>query len=589
MGVPSASRGLSPEARIAIAGGARAEQARRSLYEFTRQAWHVLEPGVELEETWHVKAFCDFVQSMLEGWLVANGHGTPMMRRRVIASWHFHGLTFREGELLVQNAVSNLPPGTLKSRIQMVLAPAWMWLHCPTWSLCAISGVGLIVKRDSDDHRQLVVSNWYRRTFSIEWEIKKKSDSVGNWATTAGGSRQSKTVMESYQGVHVDALFLDDPDDAQKVHNEPARKAVQWKWMRSIKNRVKHPNRSIRLATQQRVHTDDWTAVQVEKGQWNPLDRKAWAWLSIPLLFGRGPAEAPQMTPWGWVDPRSAANENLHPARFTDEVVADEQRDRGPEGFEGQYNQNPASLEGGMIPRAYVRFFRIEDEPVTMRPRLPGCGLDVNGDPASAYVLKLKPDGSMDLDWMTMTIDCSNGSEATTASAVGILVMGGKGGQRFIFDDRTAIMSIETMYEVVKDTIETWPVKRLLIELAAAGTSLINDLKKALAGNTLRGPDGKAANVIIHPITGVRDTKEGRAAAMVSAWANGMVHVLDGAQWLYPKVTTGGRVLDQGFIGEMTSFPASQRDDRVDAMSQCMTYYRDSGDARARWRALSRL
>ncbi len=579
--------------------------ARRTLYEFMKQAWHVLEPGVELEETWHVEAFCWFVQNMMEGWLVANKHGTKAMRERVIKSWALHGMSYRDGQLLVQNAVANLAPGTLKSRILMVFAPAWVWLHCPSFSVCAISGVDLNVKRDSDDHRQLVESDWYRETFlrgedgKLAWKIgapetssmarKRNKDAVGDWGTTAGGQRKSRTMLGSYQGIHVDCILLDDPDDAHKVHNEPARAGVQWKWKRSIKNRVKHADRSIRIATQQRVHVDDWTAAQIANGVWSPEDRKAWAWLVIPVLFGRAPENAPKFTPWGWSDPRRVANENMHPARFSDETIADEIRDRGEEGFEGQYNGNPASLEGGMIPRKYVRFFRIEDEPLTTRARPLACGLGPDGEPEAAYILKRLANGTLDLDWLTMTVDCSNGSEALTASAVGILVVGGKGGQRFVFDDRTAIMSIETMYLEVKAAIAAWPLRKVLIELKAAGSSVINDLKKALADGTLVGPDGLPTNVEIVAITDVKDSKEGRAVAMVSSWRNGLVFVLDGAHWLYPQMAAGGRTLDQGFVGEITTFPKSKRNDRIDAMSQLMSHYRNKGDAKAQWRAMSRI
>ncbi len=581
---------ITPEARVRIAGGARAEQARRSLFELLRQGWETLEPGVPFEGDWHVQAFCSLVQSMLEGWLVCNGMGTAQMRKRVIESWNSHGLEFIEGELLVQNALANLPPGTLKSRILMVFAPAWIWLHCPTWKLCAISGVEINVKRDSDDTRKLIESKWYRETFGIEWKISRRADAVGDWATTAGGGRQSRTMGGDFQGIHADAIFLDDPDDAQRVHNEPARAGVQWKWKRAIRNRLKHLNRSIRIATQQRVHVDDWTSAQIANGVWSPDDRKAWAWLCVPLLFGRGPENAPKYTPFGWRDPRRVANDNMQPSRFPDAVITDEIRDRGEEGFEGQYNQNPAPLSGGMIPRSYIRFFRIEDEEITTRRRPIGCGgFDPAGEPEEAKVLKRKPNGELDLDWLTLTIDCSNGSEQLTASAVGIVVVGGKGGFRYVFDDRTEIMSIETMYVEVKAAIAAWPLGKVLIELKAAGSSVINDLKKSLGDGTLVGPDGLPTMVEIVPITDVKDSKEGRAAAMVSSWRNGLVFLLDGAHWLYAKVASGGKTIDQGFVGEITTFPKSKRNDRIDALSQLFTFYRMKADNASLWRGMSRV
>ncbi len=579
---------ISNETRVEIATAARAIAAKRSLHEFMRQGWHVLEHGVEFESNWHIEAFCNHVQWMLEGQLIATGKGTRAMRERVIASWADHGMDFISGELLVQNMIWNLAPSTLKSRILMVFAPAWMWLHDASWSLCAISSVDDNVKRDSNAHRDLIQSPWYRQSFGIKWRVRRDIDAVNEWVTTAGGERKSRTLMSGFIGVHVDAIFLDDPDDPDRVWNESDRKKVHNKWSRTIRRRVKNAERCIRIAIQQRVHVDDWTAAQVAKGQWSPDDRKAWAWMAVPTLYGRGPKEAPRFSPWGWFDPRKVANENIHPARFSPAVLADEERDLGPEGFEAQYNQNPDRFDGGMIKRADIRFFRTSDMPVATRARPAACGRKDDGEPEDAYVLKIGPDGELELDWLTMTVDCSNGSERLTASAVGILVVGGKGLQRFVFDDRTAIMSIDGMYEAVKATVASWPVEKVLVELKAAGPSVIADLKAALADGTLVGPDGQPCVVeIVAIIDEKNDSKEARAAAMLSAWRAGLIYVLDGSSWLYPTVSDGGKTLDQGFIGEICTFPKSKRDDRVDAMSQLMTYYRAKKDPRARWRAMS--
>lgn len=560
-------------------------RCRNSLYMFTRSMWSQVERGTKAEWNWHIQAFCFHVQSMLEGWLVANGHGDDAMRARVAASWNDHGLDYVDGELLVQNLVMNLPPITLKSKILMVLAPAWMWLWCPTWCVWAVSATEDNVKRDSNAHRDLVESERYRKLFRITWKVRDNIDAVTKWATTAGGERKSSTMGGNVTGMHNDCILVDDPDDAHRVHSEAIRKDTQDKWTRATKNRVKHGDKSIRMAIQQRVHVDDWTAAQTNKGVWSPDDRKAWAWWVIPLQFGHAPEEAPVMSPWGWTDPRKVANENLHAARFSDAFIADEIRDKGPDGFAGQYNQNPRSYDDGMIKRSYVRFFRVADEMPSIRPRPHGCGVAPDGSRETAYVLQRRKDGSLDIDWLTITIDASNGAESLRASQVGILVVGGKGALRFVFDDRTAIMGIERMYEVIAETVAAWPVGRVLVELKAAGSSVINDLRKRMREQQILGPDGSIKNVKIEAIkVPPGDSKESRAAAMVSAWSNSHVMVLDGAEWLYPKVIAGGRTIDEGFVGEICGFPGSKKNDRVDAMSQLMAFYANSNDAKERAR-----
>lgn len=595
MPISSAARAQSPnvavslEARRQIAFAARAELCRRSLYEFLQWSWAELEPGVEFKDNWHVRAFCDHVQWCLEGWLVALGKGTPAMTARVLASWDEHGLTFEIGKLLVQNMIWNLPPGTLKSRILMVCAPAWMWLHDSTWSVCCISGNDDNVKRDSNATRDLVTSSWYRSAFAIKWRIQRKQDSVSNWKLTSGGERKSRSMGSGFTGVHCNALFLDDPDDADRVWNESARKGVQNKWTRAIKNRGKISlDLTLRIAIQQRLHTDDWTAAQVAKGIWSPEDRAAWAWIAVPVFYGQAPANAPKYSPWGWCDPRHVANDNLHPAIFSDTALADEERDKGLEGFNAQYNQNPDRLDGGMIPRSAIRFFRIEGMPITTTPRPVGCGITTDGQPTETRIVKLKTNGELDLDWLTVSIDCSNGSERVTASAVGIIVMGGKGMERYIFDDLTAVMDIDTMNDQVAESLERWPCKKAIIELKAAGASVIAELKKRLAKGDIIWPNGAPAVVEVVAYNPGNDSKESRAAAMKPEWTAGLVFVLDGARWLFPTIGDNGRTVDQGLIGEVCTFPKSKRDDRIDAIAQVIAYYAVKPDHRKAWLAMSR-
>lgn len=587
---------VSPATRKKIADAARGELCRRSLYHFVVESWDVLEPGTAPDWNWHIQALCWHIQMLLEGWLVANGHAPANgnarqreIRRRVELSWQLHGLTLKEREILVQNAIFNLPPGTLKSRILMVCAPAWMWLHCPSWTVCAISGVDDNVTRDSNMHRELVESEWYRESFKITWTLSKKKNSVKSWETSAGGKRKSRTIQSSFTGVRVDALFLDDPDDAHKVFSEPKRKEVHHKWRRAIRNRMNHLNRSLRIAIQQRVHVDDWTSAQVAKGTWTPQRRKAWMWVVWPLRFGRGPKDVPALSPFGFVDPRRVANENLHTERFPDEVIADEIVDRGPDGFAAQYDQNPEDIDGGMIKRSYVRFFRIEDQPISTRARPYGCGLKPDGTPEDAFVLKRdERTGKLDLDFLAVTIDCSNGSESEDASATSIIVFGGKGQQRFIFEDRTRVMGPLEMQDEVVRVVQDWEPNEVLIEAKAAGPSRIAELRMALQKGLVGRRTGKAIVCTVVPIDPGGESKEQRAAAMIPVWAAGFVYVLDGAAWLYTEVTATGKTVDLGLVGEVCGFPKVKKNDRVDAISQAITHYREAISNVRRWELMSR-
>jgi len=138
--VTSQAQADQPIDRAAIAQWARAKLARRSLAAFVQQAVEAGQvPGVKrLEWGPHLDAICLHTQLQLEDWLVAYEFGTADMIQRQREAWERTGAAWEDGlpepwlrYVLVQNEVDNLPPGTFKSTIVMVLANAWIWLLAP--------------------------------------------------------------------------------------------------------------------------------------------------------------------------------------------------------------------------------------------------------------------------------------------------------------------------------------------------------------------------------------------------------------------------------------------------------------------------
>jgi len=569
---------ISAESRRRIAASARTEQALRSFAAFVKQAWHVIE-GVPLEWTPFLQALCDHIQFILESWLVANRKANKRQRENVKRAWALMGVPFREGRLLVQNFIINAPPSSLKSRLLMVFGPAWMWLHDARWSVACTCANDEIVKRDSDAHRELVESPWYRETFGIRWKLDPKVDAVQKWANTAGGVRLSRTFLSTWIGVHVDAILVDDPDDAMTVFDEPQRLRVHNKWTRSLENRYNSALRSIRIVAQQRVHVDDLTAYLLALKSWSPRNLAGWFRLAIAMEFGMGPEDLPS-SPLGWVDPRTERGELMHPERFPPDVLEDHRTSAGPHGFEAQYNQNPEPMTGGMFARDWFQFFRLEDMLADLpRPEL------TSKEPA--YLLESNQHtGVLELDDLVITVDATFGSlDTKTASAVGMLVVGIREMRRFVFDDKTELMTFLDTVKAIKAIIRNpiaiadptnrfrVHVRRVLIELKANGKAVVESLTKELGDGTVIGPEGDPVTVIVEGCETGKLGKVARANAMVPAIAAGMVFLLLGAPWL------------RAFLGEVCLFPKGRRDDRVDALSQLMAFFFVVDKLRAKRRA----
>jgi phage terminase large subunit-like protein len=585
------------------------ELCRRDLGEFVRcAAREGLLPGVhKLDWAPHLEAMCYEGQMLVEGWLVANGRGTPDMVVRQADAWASNGATWddvdEEGasvgplpepwlrHVLVQNHITNIPPGTLKSTIWCVCLPAWAWLWAPDLKFGCLSAVDKNVRRDSNAHRDLVTKPWYRTTFRVRWTLTQE-DAVDKWVTTAGGERISVTLITGITGTHVHIIIVDDPDDADKVWNEPIRRHTQDRWTRAVENRVVDERTAIRIVLQQRVHVDDLTAHLLAVARWLPSKRNGWMQLCIPMEWGRQPSDSPHVTAFGWVDWRlGKPGALLQPQRFTPAVLADK-REKMADGYDGQYNCNPQPLTAGMFARDKLRFFVIEGTPegVTMgahlRKRPEGC---LQRDVLPPILLRRdRLTGKLQVDWMCVSIDASNGGEATTSSACGLLALAGLDANRFVLDDRTAVMGIQTMYDTVRDMVAVWAPQhagetKVLVEWKAAGPSVVNEIQRVIERQEIRDSDGKAVMATVEPLKfGSGDGYIARARSMVPTWNAGYVYVLDGAPWLYPKGD------DEGFVGEVCPFPMARKDDRVDALDQAIIHYAE-GDAERWTRAMCSL
>ena len=601
------------------------DRCRDSFAAFFRAGWHVVE-GSRLLWGRHLQAQCDTAQAFAEGWLVAHGRGTPAMVARQRGYWALHGREMPPGacgqatprpeggdddedsdggdpfELLVDHLVVNGGPGTLKSRIWMVYLQAWVWLHAPEAAFACTSGTDSNVTRDSRHTKQLVKSEWYRATFRIGWRVGVDSagginDAVEEWVNSAGGKRQSRAWLSSWSGVHVDFFLGDDPNDAAKVHSTADRELIASTYDMAMGNRLKFG--SVTMMLQQHVHSDDLTsrlklrgvdaadreAIQRAKacGTWTIDSRKDWAAFVLPVEF------RPALrctTPWGWTDWRTEVDEVLFPKQWTPAVIAHEKKrlELHPEGWESQGNQNPGSAAAGIVQRDWFRWCAIEGRPPPVNPRPTGCvARPRHGDDEAeaVYLIKRKPNGKLDLDWLVISVDPKNGSKKKTSSNVGLGVIGGKGNLRFRLDDRTKRIGFLSTIDAIKEMLRDWApfgLTGVLIEAKAQGAAALPEsLERDLAAGTLKDAEGRSIVVPIILVEGGSTAFEDRWNAALPTYRARMMHCLDGADWA------------PAYVDEICSVPNGTFDDRADTDAQAINHYADTGTASARFAALAKL
>lgn len=311
----------------------RRELARRSLSRFVRDAWQVLEPSTPLLWGWAMDAICDHVQAQLEGWLAARGIYTGPDHRTKPRS-------------VRRNLVINVPPGSAKSTIVSVCAPAWMWLHCPAWRAIFASGSEGVALRDSMKCRDIIESEWYQ-SFRPDWRMADDQNAKSLFRNTRGGFRKAMPAGARITGDRGDAIFCDDPNDAQTVRSKKERDAISegW-WFPAAQNRLADLQTGTRTIIQQRLHEEDLTGCVLAR------NRSAWDVLVIrqewePPLPKDPDYQAP--TSLGWVDPRTEPGELFFPQRFGRDAIEEERRSLGSVSFAGQHQQRPMPAEGALF------------------------------------------------------------------------------------------------------------------------------------------------------------------------------------------------------------------------------------------------
>lgn len=467
--------------------GVRAEKCRRRLANFVRYGWNVLEPGTPLEWSWHHDALCDHIQALLKSWA-------------------------RGEEFDDQNIVINVPPGSLKSRILSVYAPAWAWVHWPHWKTICLSANPTVAQRDARLSRELLQSEWYQEHFEPKWNFKDDQDAVSNFGNTAGGTRQSKGLNAKITGERADAIFIDDPHDAHEAMSDRKRTEVVARYKTSVHNRVNDERRAVRVLIMQRLHEGDLSGALLEGDDWDHL--------KLPTEYSSKSQCLCQSckrgsTNLGFIDPRTEEGKCIHPARFTAKFIARERVRLGAYGYAGQHDQAPAPIDGGLFKRSWWKWC----DPSTLPEKY---------------------------DRLLISVDASLGSVKDTASRNAIGAIGQVGTARYMLEVDARVGGLTETITRIKDMRKRWPATTcVLVELKANGQSVIDALLKEFPDIVSYNPK--------------QDSKLARAMAIQPQVEAGSV-VLSRGPW------------NDEFLHELSIFPNGKHDDQVDMLSQALIY-----------------
>jgi predicted phage terminase large subunit-like protein len=302
---------LTPEQQAGLRAAARRELAQRSLHEFVRQAWHVLEPHTEFIDGPHIEIVCRWLQDITEG-----------KRKRVVI---------------------NIPPGMSKTMIVSVMWPCWEWATRPHLRYNFFSYAQELAKDASRLRRKLLMSDWYRARWPGVGIADDNNQALQFSSTTSPGMMTAGSVGGIATGRGGERLVIDDPMNPRMAWSDLEREGAERWFRQTLPSRLRVESGGVVLVMQ-RLHERDTSALALEFG----FEHLCLPWLYEP--------DHPNVSPEDW---RTEPDEPLAPERFSDSYMDTMRHTMGTYAWAGQYQQRPAPAEGMVFkPNQFKRYTR---------------------------------------------------------------------------------------------------------------------------------------------------------------------------------------------------------------------------------------
>jgi predicted phage terminase large subunit-like protein len=287
------------------------EYCTRSLGNFAKRAWHILEPATDLKWGWAVEAICDHLEAVTRG--------------------DIHRL------------LMNVPPGTMKSLLTSVIWPAWEWGPKGMQSMRYLGTAHKqdLAVRDSTKCRRLIQSDWFQRLWPIELTGDQNAKTKFENAKT--GFREAM-AFGSMTGARGDRVILDDPHSVDDANSRVKLAADVVTFREALPSRVNNDDSAI-VIIMQRLAVGDVSDVALELG---------YDHLLIPMRYEAGRSK--------WVagkgDPRKVEGELMFPERFSEAKVAELEASLGSHAIAGQLQQRPNPRGGRIVKTEWFTYWK---------------------------------------------------------------------------------------------------------------------------------------------------------------------------------------------------------------------------------------
>lgn len=314
------------------------QRATESLYEFTRQAWPLIEGGRTFVSGWHIEAICEHLEAVQSG--------------------------------QIRNLLINIPPRCMKSSLTCVMFPAWAWISHPEKQFMTAAYAASLTQRDTVKCRQIISSTWYQLRWGDRFALLDDQNTKKKFVNDKSGYYIATSLKGTATGDGGDIIITDDPNNAKDGDSEITRESTNMWFSSTWSNRVNNRNDCAKIVVQQRLHERDVSGLIIA----NDPDNN-WAKLILPMEFEkkRCAVTVPLAISQGkvWRDPRTKEGQLLWPEHIGPKALKEfknELRSKGGEyAIAGQLQQRPSPEDGGVIKRSWFKLWKTPAPPKMLK------------------------------------------------------------------------------------------------------------------------------------------------------------------------------------------------------------------------------
>ena len=287
--------------------------AERSLRDYVRQAWPILEPDQPFLETWHL----DLVAEHLEA--VTAGECTRLL--------------------------ITLPPRYMKSLLVSVFWPTWEWLHRPGGRWIFASYTESLAEKHSLDRRAVLQSPWYQGRWGDRVCLAPDQNVKTAFQNTQRGLMLATSIGGSVTGKGGNRIVVDDPHNPTQAESDVQREAARTYFSRTLSTRLDDKRRGALVVIMQRLHERDLAALCLDLDFTHvclPATAEHRTTVTFPRS-GRQVIREPGAVLW--------------PAREDHPELEAQRRLLGSAAYAGQYQQQPVPPGGLLFQRTWWQFY----------------------------------------------------------------------------------------------------------------------------------------------------------------------------------------------------------------------------------------